>query len=168
MSLLVFIARSHLHRHLCSLAADFNTIRIERRQQAVRTPRKWVTSRGGGRILPPRRRRPLRRFGGLVFIVTGPMHPPAFLHPESGTCRSLVLSIFFVFFFGRIHTYPETKGGGGILKGTGQGTGNRENAVFPKCSRNMFRNHFGKTLEYSMRPKRDHPRRLEYCLFLVL
>jgi hypothetical protein len=26
----------------------------------VRTPRKWVTSRGGGRILPPRRRRPLR------------------------------------------------------------------------------------------------------------
>jgi len=33
--------------------------------------------------------------------------------------------------------------GGGILKGTG----NREQgtAVFPKCSRNMFRNHSGKT-----------------------
>jgi len=25
------------------------------------------------------------------------------------------------------------------------GTGNREHAVFPKCSRNMFRNHSGKT-----------------------
>ena len=34
-------------------------------------------------------------------------------------------------------------GGGESLRE--QGTGNREHAVFPKCSRNMFRNHSGKT-----------------------
>ena len=36
-------------------------------------------------------------------------------------------------------------GGGNPLENREQGTGNREHAVFPKCSRNMFRNHSGKT-----------------------